>query len=110
MRSEGRGLSVPGLFPGSGKGFQPWVGHERNCWEIKNCSSKEECPAYGETRLNGVHGGINGGRACWLVKGNTCGFKVNDSCDQCEFYRTVLKEEGMEFRLKEELAELIDQG
>ncbi len=78
-----------------------------NCWEFMKCGYEDDCRAWFARKFDGVHEGINGGRVCWLVKGNTCGFKVNDSCDQCKFYRAVLKEEGMEFRLKEEL-ELMD--
>ena len=53
-----------------------------NCWEFKGCGrepngSKVEdlgvCPSSTENRLDGVHGGMNGGRACWVVGGTMCG-------------------------------------
>ena len=51
-------------------------GRAINCWEYWGCGREsggvnaiEEgvCPAARETRLDGVHGGRNGGRACWAV-------------------------------------------
>ena len=48
----------------------------KNCWEHKKCGrepggSETEslgvCPAAVESRLDGVHGGRNAGRACWIV-------------------------------------------
>ncbi len=30
------------------------------------------CPASTEKRLHGVHGGTNGGRACWVISGTMC--------------------------------------
>ena len=79
---------------------------KRNCWEIKSCTSKEECPAYGEARLNGVHGGTNAGRACWVVVGTFCSHRILgefarkiSSCRQCEVYRLVEQEEGGDFKI-----------
>ena len=52
-----------------------------------------------ESRLDGVHGGTNAGRACWIVAGTLCGGEVQGtfarkyaSCDKCDFYRTVMEE------------------
>jgi hypothetical protein len=62
---------------------------------------KELCPAHSEKRLNGVHGGVNAGRACWVVAGTRCGGVVQGefaqkigNCMKCEFYLSVVKEEG----------------
>jgi len=59
------------------------------------------CPASRERRLDRVHGGINSGRACWLVAGTYCGGTVQGSyarkllaCKRCDFYKKVHGEEG----------------
>ena len=56
-----------------------------NCWEFKKCERQEDgektedlgvCPASTETRLNGVHDGMNAGRSSspgclsWLIWGS----------------------------------------
>ena len=52
-----------------------------NCWEYKNCgrepyghNAKElgVCPAATESKLDGIHGGKNAGRTCWVVAGTLC--------------------------------------
>ena len=84
-----------------------------NCWEFKKCGRgptgsrvdrREICPTALEQRLGGVHGGINAGRACWVVAGTFCGGEVQgvfakkyENCKDCEFYKKVLAEEGMKF-------------
>ncbi|GAB4347284.1 MAG: hypothetical protein Kow0089_24840 [Desulfobulbaceae bacterium] len=81
-----------------------------NCWEYKKCgrgpadgsdTNRTPCPAATERRLDGVHGGMNSGRACWAVAGTLCGGKVqgtyaakHDVCQQCDFYQRVAREEG----------------
>ena len=81
-----------------------------NCWEFKGCKREPDsdkvselavCPSATETRLNGVHGGKNAGRACWAVAGTMCEGKRQgsfsekyDNCMNCDFYKTVKKEEG----------------
>lgn len=81
-----------------------------NCWEHKKCGREEGgsnceefgiCPAYTETRTNGIHNGINGGRCCWVIAGTICGGVVQGTfaqkvltCMRCDFYGVVLKEEG----------------
>lgn len=84
-----------------------------NCWEYKRCGmelgrggSPQDplCPATTNTSLEGVHGGISAGRACWVVSGTFC----NDSrqgqfrdksqnCGKCAFYELVREEEAEEF-------------
>ncbi|MBU0730747.1 MAG: hypothetical protein KKE17_06240 [Proteobacteria bacterium] len=79
-----------------------------NCWEFKKCGRESGgakaselgvCAAATEKRLDGVHGGINAGRACWVVAGTFCGGKVQglfarkyDTCKECDFYKLVIKE------------------
>jgi hypothetical protein len=53
-----------------------------------------------EERLDGVHGGKNAGRTCWVVSGTFCEDKVQGtfasklrSCLLCEFYKEVLSDE-----------------
>lgn len=85
-----------------------------NCWEIKKCgrgpdsessSDSNPCPAATEERLNGVHGGKNSGRACWVVAGTYCGGRVQGThaakfevCKNCDFYQRVNEEEGEKFQ------------
>ncbi len=81
-----------------------------NCWEFKKCgrepggvNEKElgNCPAATEKRLDAIHRGDNAGRACWVIAGTYCGGKVHGSfadkhkkCEECEFFKKVMKEEG----------------
>jgi len=84
-----------------------------NCWEYKKCGRETQginaaelgvCPAYEETKLDGVHGGINGGRSCWIVAGTMCGGNVQGTyaqkeknCLRCDFYNLVYEEETDNF-------------
>lgn len=86
------------------------MAERQNCWEFMGCGRElggakcaelGVCPAVTETRVNGVHGGTNGGRSCWAVAGTLCGGKVNGTfaakmgnCLRCDFYRTVSQAEG----------------
>ena len=81
-----------------------------NCWEIKKCGRQAggdkvrelgECIAAKEIRVNGVHGGRNGGRCCYALAGTLCGGKIQGTfatkltnCMQCEVYKLILKEES----------------
>ena len=55
-----------------------------NCWEFMKCgkdnakskTSEVACPALSEKSLDGVHGGRDAGRACWVVAGTLCGGNV----------------------------------
>lgn len=80
-----------------------------NCWEFKKCGREPGginvtelgvCPACTDDRYNGVHGGANAGRACWVVAGTYCQGSIQGSfaglgacCLDCDFYRTVRLEE-----------------
>ena len=88
---------------------------KENCWEFKECGRETGgknvaelgvCPAYEETRLNGVHGGRNAGRSCWVIAGTFCGDKVQGTfaqkektCLVCDFYKTIRKEEKEDFQM-----------
>lgn len=88
---------------------------KKNCWEFKNCGrhAKGEhekdlgiCPATTNTKLNGIHGGKNSGRACWVIAGTFCKGEVQGSfaqkfknCEKCDFYQHVRNEEGSNFVL-----------
>ena len=58
-----------------------------NCWEFKECESKEECPAYP------IYG-----RLCFSVEGTLCEGKVQgiyrekiQRCrDTCDFYKDII--------------------
>ena len=92
---------------------------KENCWEHMRCGcepggakAKERglCPAATERKLNGVHGGINAGRSCWIVArtlrdGQDQGDFTQKVriCAKCDFYRSVRKEEGLNLRLAGEL-------
>jgi len=80
-----------------------------NCWEFRKCGrapggerAKEFgiCPATTEARLNGIHGGTNGGRSCWAIAGTFCfgepqGTFANklNNCMDCGFFWLVYEEE-----------------
>ena len=84
---------------------------KKNCWEFKNCGREANgskidelgvCPSSTETRLDMVNGGINAGRSCWVVGCSLCDGKKQGTfaqkyknCQQCDFYKTVYKEEGI---------------
>lgn len=87
----------------------------QNCWEHEKCGREPNgknadrlgiCPAATEARLNGVHGGINGGRACWVVAGTLCQGKVQGvfaqkyaTCQNCAFYKKVQRENFRDFQV-----------
>ena len=78
-----------------------------NCWEFKKCGrepggknalAKGVCPAATESRADGIHEGINGGRCCWVISDSYC--KINEDgqvighfvdCRTCDFYAIVKK-------------------
>lgn len=81
-----------------------------NCWEVQKCGrepgghavgNQGPCPASVVKALDGVHGGLNSGRTCWVLAGTFCSGQVVgtaarklSSCMECAFYRQVLREEG----------------
>jgi hypothetical protein len=88
---------------------------KKNCWEVKSCGREPGgkntdrlgiCPAAVEVHLDGVHGGKNAGRACWVVAGTLCAGEIQGtfttkfgSCEKCDFYHLVQKEEFPRFVL-----------
>ena len=84
-----------------------------NCWEFNQCGRAFEgaggdvraaCPASVEAMLDGIHGGLCAGRACWTVAGTICKGKPMgiyaeklESCTKCAFYKEVRKQEGTGF-------------
>ena len=88
---------------------------KQNCWEMKKCGreiggvkTKElgVCPASSLKEFNGVNGGKNGGRFCWKITATLCNGevqgdfiqKVSNCVINCDFFKTVRKEEGDSFR------------
>lgn len=88
---------------------------KKNCWEFKKCGREAGgehvkefgvCPVAEEARLDGIHGGRNAGRSCWIVAGTLCKGSVQgtfaqkyQSCEQCDFYSIVKEEEYPRFML-----------
>ena len=85
---------------------------KKNCWEVKACErcttalKDDSCPVCKEDRLHGLHGGLNGGRACWTISHTKCGGSVQGhfgnkfaNCKECDFYKMVKAEEGGSFEL-----------
>jgi hypothetical protein len=82
---------------------------KQNCWEFKKCGREPGgkkaaelgiCPSTIATDLDGIHGGKNAGRACWVVAGSLCGGKIQGTyaqkllnCWRCEFMNSVSREE-----------------
>lgn len=97
-----------------------------NCWEYRNCGrepggrnngSKGACPAATDTRLDGVHGGKNAGRACWAMGGTLCEGNPQDdfarrfkNCHACEFFKAVVSEEGAGFVFTVKLREMLSSA
>lgn len=84
-----------------------------NCWEYMKCGREPggqhvedlgACPVAEIQAAHGLHGGCNGGRACWAIGGTLCGGQVQGSfackirhCQDCDFYHLVQCEEGDSF-------------
>lgn len=80
-----------------------------NCWVFKKCGREVGgqkvnelgvCPVAVDQSLDGAHGGLNAGRACWVVAGTLCGGKLQGTfakklhnCWNCEFMKKVQQEE-----------------
>jgi len=65
------------------------------------------CPAALENKLDSVHSGLHGGRACWFVDSTfDCGIGARGdfsnkypTCMNCKFYWQVRDEEGKHFEV-----------
>ncbi|MGA2192713.1 MAG: two-CW domain-containing protein [Nitrospirota bacterium] len=96
-----------------------------NCWEFKKCGRQPggqkvaelgTCIAAQDKRLDGVHGGNKAGRSCWIIKGTLCGGQVQSvfasklaNCLNCEFYKSVVAEEGDGLKTATELLGLVNK-
>lgn len=77
-----------------------------NCWEFKKCGRESGggnvtpygvCPAAIDERADGIHGGKNGGRCCWVVASRYNGVEGTygcfagglHECYECDFYNIV---------------------
>jgi hypothetical protein len=83
-----------------------------NCWEFKDCGRKKtgdrfrgqrKCVVPEMSMYDGINGGKNAGRACWLVADTTCNGDVQftfaqklKTCATCDFYLKVKEEEEEE--------------
>jgi len=78
-----------------------------NCWEFKKCGSLNDrgnvrkCLVPVMNMYDGVHGGKNAGRVCWLIADTACNSEIQSTfakklkhCSECDFYRLVEEEEG----------------
>jgi hypothetical protein len=85
---------------------------KKNCWEVKACGrctvmrGSDACPVCKEAKVDGIHGGKNGGRVCWTIAHTKCGNKTQgcfsdkfDNCMDCDFYQMVKEEEKGSFKL-----------
>jgi hypothetical protein len=85
---------------------------KKNCWEVKACGrcttmqGDDACPVCREAKVNGIHGGKNGGRVCWTIAHTRCGGVTQGtfsdkftSCKECDFYKMVKEEEKGSFML-----------
>jgi hypothetical protein len=88
---------------------------KKNCWEVKKCGREPGgesvhelgvCPAAVDKSVDGINNGAYGGRLCWAIAGTFCGGKRQGtfaekrlSCMGCDFYKSVLEEEGEDFEL-----------
>jgi hypothetical protein len=99
---------------------------KKNCWEYKGCGRQPQghhvhdlgvCPAAVEKALDGIHGGANAGRACWIVAGTMCGGKVQGTfgakyrnCERCDFYQSIRQDEKGAFILSAVLLNRLQTG
>ncbi len=75
------------------------------CWDFLKCGREVDggCPVPVESRLDGVNGGKNAGRVCWIIEGTFCRDEVQgtfiqkfSTCKECDFFKLVGSEEGHE--------------
>lgn len=82
----------------------------QNCWEFNKCGREPGgsrtgesgvCPATTAVSCSGIYNGKNGGRMCWAIAGTfaagriTGAFAREFSCMNCDFLRTVCKDEDI---------------
>ncbi len=84
---------------------------KENCWEYNRCGREPGganavqlglCPAATDSKSTGMNGGKSAGRICWKIAGTMCDFSEIHgtfamrlkNCEECEFYKKVIREEG----------------
>ncbi|MDM8545534.1 hypothetical protein QUF61_03475 [Candidatus Venteria ishoeyi] len=98
--------------------------NKMNCWEYKQCGREAGgykvedlgiCPVTQENRTDTVNHGKNGGRSCWAIPGSLCENRVQgnyveklDHCMQCQFYKLILREEGMDFQIGSDILKRLE--
>lgn len=72
------------------------------CGKQDGTDKSDVCPIAAEKSANGLNGGKNGGRLCWIIADahpatwRSCSIKGRkDPCFSCEFRFKVMMEEGM---------------
>lgn len=80
-----------------------------NCWEYMSSGRHRDegeegcsqCPVPQMANYDGINGGKNGGRACWIITGTLCDRDIQltfahklATCLKCDFYKAVEEEEG----------------
>ena len=81
------------------------VEKKQNCWDFKKCGRQPNgekvaelgvCPAATHAASDGLNGGKNAGRFCWVVTGTFCGGKAQGTfaqkhltCMNCDFFKQV---------------------
>lgn len=89
----------------------PFMTGRTNCWEFMKCGRELKgartgelgvCAAAAYPHADGINGGTNGGRICWAIvgtyschTGKSFRSRKNILCSDCEFHKSVLREEGM---------------
>ena len=82
-----------------------------NCWQFWQCGREPggkytknygTCPAASEADADGLNGGTNGGRICWVIAENDSRVRMDCSdlhkqcsCLECEFRYSVMSEEEL---------------
>jgi len=97
---------------------------KKNCWEFKKCgkdlisvsTNGVICPASYNIDLYGIHDGVCGGRACWVVPGTMCHGSVQGPfsekykvCAGCDFYEYVKGQEAGNITPTTELLSIVDR-
>jgi hypothetical protein len=82
---------------------------KKNCWEFKGCGQERrgrknslvKCPVPEMTSADGINGGKNAGRICWLIANTMCKGDTESTfeamiktCGECDFYKLVKAEGG----------------
>lgn len=96
---------------------------KKNCWQVKKCGREPGgekahqmgvCSAATFDKAEGIHGGKNAGRCCWVVAGTFCGGEVQGTfadkifnCLNCDFYKLIKHEEGKDFLVLKQILKKI---